>query len=191
MIEMLPYSPEMDLESFYQKAASKGYKNNSNKKIMVDAFDSEREKQVWIMYNDDSPVGAVAAHSLDIISSTAFRICARTCVFTDELPKTSLRTVTGITTHQNYTAQYLMPACLDWIPEWGDAFITSNELEGGSQRLVHRIFCPALEKTGVLELWDRKMYRGTVQHFWKVNKEQFYEELDRFGRWDKITLEKT
>lgn len=185
MIKMIPYSPDMDLGSFYEKAAAKGYKNNSNADIMINAFDNEKYKQVWIMYDDDSPVGSVAAHSLDIISPNAFRICARTCVFTDELERTSLRTVTGITTHQNYTAQYLIPTCLEWVPSWGDAFITSNELEGGSQRLVHRIFCPALEKTGVLELWDRKLYRGTVQHFWKVNQKQFYEELNHYGRWSE------
>jgi hypothetical protein len=114
----------------------------------------------------------------------AYRICARTCVLTDLLPRTSLRTITGIINHQNYTAQYLMPACIEWTPPWADLYITSTENAVGSQRLVNRIFCPALEATGVLEFAGKYVYRDTEQNFWRVNVNKFYQELDIYGRWD-------
>ena len=185
MIEMIRWSEDLDLSDFYAKAASKGFGNNSSRKMLVDCFANERQKQTWMLYHNSKAVGSVAAHSLDVpeLGSNAYRICARTCVFTDELPRMSLRTVTGITTHQNYTAQYLMPTCIDWCPTDSDLYITSTESEVGSQRLVNKIFCPALESTNVLKFAGSFTYRNTVQNFWLVNVDKFNEELSRYGRW--------
>ena len=186
MIRMTPWSTDLDLTDFYSRAGAKGYANNATQKMLVDCFANERHKQTWLLYNGEQAVGSVAAHSLDLpeLGEDAYRICARTCILTDLLPKQSLRTITGIINHQNYTAQYLMPACIEWTPPWADLYITSTENAVGSQRLVNRIFCPALEATGVLEFAGKHIYRNTEQSFWRVNVNKFYQELDTYGRWD-------
>jgi len=183
MYKIVPWSTDLDLTSFYQKADSKGYKNNSSEKVLVNCFDKEREKQVWILYYNNKPVGSVAAHSLDLFSESSYRICARTCLFTDELPLNSLRTIKGITQHQNVTAQFLIPVCIDWAGRDKDLFISSNQSQEASQRLVHTIFCPALEKTGILMHWGDYFYRGHIQSFWKLNVDKFLEDLNKYGRW--------
>jgi hypothetical protein len=186
MIKMIPWSADLDLTEFYANAHAKGHGNNSTQKMLVDCFANERHKQTWMMYQDDQAVGSVAAHSLDLpqLGPDAYRICARTCVFTDLLPRRSLRTISVITHHQNYTAQYLMPTCIEWTPPWADLYITSTENSVGSQRAVNRTFCPALEATGVLEFAGKHIYRDTEQSFWKVNVNKFYADLDTYGRWD-------
>jgi hypothetical protein len=191
MFKMVPWSLDLDLTEFYIKAEAKGFKNNSTQQMLIDCFANERHKQIWILYYDNKAVGSVAAHSLDLpqLGEDAYRICARTCILTDELPLTSLRTISGIINHQNYTAQYLIPACISWTPPWGDLYITSTENAVGSQRLVNRIFCPALEATGVLEFAGKHLYRNTEQSFWKVNVNKFNEELDTHGRWTDIIFE--
>ena len=183
---MTPWSPELDLTNFYSRAAAKGYENNATQQMLVDCFARERHSQTWIMYYGDQAAGSVASHSIDLpeLGPDAYRICARTCVLTDLLPRTSLRTITGIINHQNYTAQYLMPTCIEWTPPWADLYITSTDQEVGSQRLVNRIFCPALEATGVLEFAGKYLYRNTEQNFWRVNVNRFYEELNTYGRWE-------
>lgn len=183
---MVPWSEELDLADFYKKAEAKGYVNNSSQKKMVDCFNNERVKQVWILYKDNTPVGSVAAHSLDFLGPNAYRICARTCVFTDELERTALRTISVITHHQNYTSQYYIPTCIDWAPPGADLYITSTEKSEGSQLKVNRTFCPALEKTGVLSFAGRRVYRDTEQNFWKLNVENFYRDLDHYGRWEPL-----
>lgn len=184
MYKMVPWSLDLDLTEFYAKAAAKGFENNSTQKMLVDCFNNEREKQIWILYYNDRAVGSVGCHSLDIFENTSYRICARTCVFTDELPITNLRTLKGIITHQNVTAQFLMPTCIEWAPTDADLYITSTESSVGSQRLVNDIFCPALARTGVLEFSGKKIYRSTEQSFWKLNVKKFYEELNRYPRWN-------
>jgi len=183
MFRLTPWNPEIDLREFYLKSFRKGYINNSSQQTMIDCFRNERKKQIWILFYNEKPIGSVAAHSLDIFERESYRICARTCIFTDELPKLSLRTRKGITTHQNYTAQFFMPACIDWCPIDSDLYITSNDNDSGSQRLVNNIFCPALESTGVLNLIGNFEYRGTKQNFWKIDVKTFYEQLQTYGRW--------
>lgn len=183
MFKIVPWSEDLDLRDFYANAASRGFENNASEHMLVKCFDKEEFKQTWILYHGDTAVGSVAAHSLDIMGDQSFRICARTCVFSDMLPMTSLRTLDGIIKHQNYTAQYLMTTCIEWAGKLNDLYITSNESSSGSQRLVHKIFCPALAVTGVLEPAGEREYRGLQQSFWKVNVARFYEDLDRYGRW--------
>lgn len=183
MFKIVPWSSDQDLSDFYNNAKIRGFDNNASEHMLVNCFQNETDKQVWILYYDGTAVGSVAAHTLDIMGDRSFRICARTCVFSDLLPMTSLRTVDGIIKHQNYTAQYLMTACIEWAGRDKYLYITSNESSSGSQRLVHKIFCPALVKTGVLEYSGDREYRGLVQSFWKVNVVRFYEDLDRYGRW--------
>lgn len=183
MFKIVEWSSDLDLDDFYSRASERGFENNSSERNLVSCFDNEREKKVWMLYYQDVPVGSVAAHSLDILGDDSYRICARTCVFSDLLPMTSLRTLDGIRKHQNYTAQFLMTTCIEWAGKNKNLYITSNASATGSQRLVHDIFCPTLEKTGVLAFAGSRQYRGLEQSFWKVNVDNFYRDLDRYGRW--------
>jgi hypothetical protein len=72
-----------------------------------------------------------------------------------------------------------MPACIEWVAGRGDMYITSHASEVGTQRLVHTVWGPTLEKTGVLTKAFEKEYRGHVQTFWKLNASAFLEQLDK------------
>jgi hypothetical protein len=127
---MIPWSEHLDLTDFYQEAAKRGFVNNSSQQAMIDCFRNEREWRVWIMLYNNQPVGSVAAHTID----EGYRICARTCLFSDLLPKNTLRTRNQIATHQHYTAQYLMPACIAWAKD--PMYITSHPSEVGTQQCL-------------------------------------------------------
>ena len=185
MFKMVQWRADLDLAEFYATADSKGFHNNSSQHMLVDCFKNERESQTWILYYNEVAVGSVACHSIDILEPNAYRICARTCVFTDKLPYTSIRT-RGYTIqqHQNVTAQFFIPACKEWAGRDKNLYISSNALDTGSQRLVHKIYCPALEEKGTLERAFEKEYRGAVQTFWRLNVEKFYEQLSLHPRWN-------
>jgi len=183
MYKIIPWSNDIDLTDFYNTAASKGFINNASQKMLVDCFNNEREKQVWILYYNDRAVGSVAAHSFDEMGPNSYRIAARTCVFTDQLPLNTLRTSNQIVTHQHATSQFLIPACIEWAPKGSSLYITSNENDAGTQRLVHRIFGPAMEKSGQMKRVKDLFYRGTMQTVWQLFPDKFYEELGKYPRW--------
>ncbi len=193
-MHIVPWSPDLDLTEFYSTAQSVGFLNNASQKMLVDCFNKEREKQVWILYHNDIALGSVAAHSFDEMGNNSYRIAVRTCVLSNLLPKQiiresnslnigGLRTIKGIVTHQNVTSQFLIPACLDWVPKDSRLYITSNENEVGTQRLVHRIFGPAMEKTGQMKRITDIFYRGSNQTVWEFFPERFLEELNKSERW--------
>lgn len=190
MYKIIPWSPDLDtkLTSFYAEAGRRGFLNNSSRRALVDCFNNEREKQVWILYYNDVPVGSVAAHSFDdVMGPNTYRIAARTCVFTDMLPGVygkNLRTISVITEHQNPTAQFLIPTCIDWAPKGSRLFITSNENEVGTQRRVHKIFGPALESLGQMCRVKNVFYRGTNQTVWELFPDKFLEALNKHPRWN-------
>jgi len=184
MYKVIPWSIKLNLENFYKEAASRGFENNSSQHMLVDCFRKEKEWQTWILYYNNEAVGSVAAHSFDdVMGSNTYRVAARTCVFSNKLPILSLRTKNQIVTHQHPTSQFLIPACLDWIPKDARAFITSNENEAGTQRLVHRIYGPAMEQSGQMKRINDVFYRGTNQTVWEIFPEKFYEELNKHPRW--------
>ena len=187
MFKVIPWSPDLDLSEFYRDAARRGFNNNSSQKALVDCFNNEREKQVWILYYNDKPVGSVAAHSFDdVMGPNSYRIAARTCVFTDQLDGaygSALRTISVITKHQNPTAQFLIPVCIDWAPKGSSLYITSNESSVGTQRRVHNIFGPALERQGTMKRVKEVFYRGTQQTVWQLFPDQFLAELSMHPRW--------
>lgn len=183
MYEIKVWTPELDLAEFYKKAAERGFENNSNQNIMIDCFRNEREWCVWIIYYNGVAVGSVAAHSFDEMGPDCYRIAARTCVLTHLLPTDTLRTRNQIVSQQHVTGQFLFPACIEWAGRDKNLFITSNNLEGGSQRLVHNVYFPAMVKSGQAEHICDMMYRGTIQSVWKLNVDRFYEELEKHGRW--------
>lgn len=183
MYSIKPWSTELDLSEFYKTAAMKGFVNNSNQHMLVDCFHNEKEKQVWILFYNDTAVGSVAAHSFPEMGDNSYRICARTCVFSDMIPTPSLRTRNQIVTHQHVTSQFLIPTCIEWCPKGSRLFITSNENDAGTQRLVHRIFGPAMESTGQMKRVTDIFYRGTNQTVWELFPDVFYSELNKYQRW--------
>lgn len=187
MFKVIPWSEELELDEFYKDADRRGFKNNSSQKALVDCFKNEREKQVWILYFNDEPVGSVAAHSFDdVMGPNSYRIAARTCVFTDKLSGaygSALRTISVITKHQNPTAQFLIPTCIEWAPKGSNLYITSNESLVGTQRRVHNIFGPALERQGTMKRVKEVFYRGTEQTVWQLFPDKFLAELSKYPRW--------
>lgn len=188
MFSIKPWSPDLNLEEFYKSAKERGFENNCSQKVLVDCFKNEREKQVWILYFDKEAVGSVAAHSFDdVMGPNSYRIAVRTCVFTDRLSgpySNALRTISVITKHQNPTAQFLIPTCIDWAPSGSNLYITSNESKVGTQRRVHNIFGPALERQGTMKRIKDVFYRGTEQTVWQLFPDKFYKELNRYRRWE-------
>ena len=183
MFKIIPWSAELDLTEFYETAKAKGFENNASQKMLVDCFNNEQLKQVWILYYNDKAVGSVAAHSFPEMGDNSFRIAVRTCVFSDLLPMNTLRTRNQIVTHQHVTSQFLIPTCIEWAPKGANLYITSNENSVGTQRLVHRIFGPAMEETGQMKRVAEIKYRGTNQTVWQLFPDKFYEELNKFSRW--------
>lgn len=183
MYKIIPWSEDLDLLEFYRQATEKGFVNNSSQKAMVDCFRKEQYWQVWILFYNDKAVGSVAAHSFPEMGEDAYRIAARTCVFTHLLPTNTLRTKNQIITHQHVTSQFLIPACIEWVPKGSRMYITSNENDAGTQRLVHKIFGPAMEATGQMKRIKDIYYRGTTQTVWELFPNKFYEQLNKYPRW--------
>jgi hypothetical protein len=183
MYKIIPWSEQLDLSEFYSIAKAKGFENNASQKMLIDSVAKEKEWCVWILYYNDRAVGSVAAHSFDEMGPNSYRVAARTCVFTDLLPLNSLRTINQIITHQHATSQFLIPACIEWVGQDKNLYITTNENDVGTQKLVHRIFAPAMVKSGQMEKIKDMNYRGSMQTIWKLNPIKFYEELNKYSRW--------
>ena len=184
MYKLIEWSEDLDLNYFYAEADRRGFENNSSQKVMIDCFKNEREFKAWILYKDDLPVGSVAAHSLDILGPNAYRICVRTCAFTEYRPISGLLTVNRmIREHQHITPQFYIPACIEWAGVENDLYISSNNSPVGTQRMVHNIYCPTMEKMGLLKKTHDIEYRGHLQSFWKLDSKKFLQDLERYPRW--------
>lgn len=183
MYEIKEFNPSLDLEEFYSLAKQRGFENNSSKEVLYDTFAHLDRYNVWLLYYNNKAIGSVAAHSLEELGmlGDAYRIAARTMVFTDKLEGTSygtgLRGISVITKHQNPTAQFLIPKCIEWAGRDKNLFISSTENSVGTQRLVHNIFCPALNKIGALNDPIELNYRGSFHWFWQLNVDVFYKQL--------------
>ena len=176
---MISWHRDLDLSDFYTKAEERGFYNNANEKNLIQSIVNEREWQVWILYYNDSAVGCVAAHSIE----EGYRICTRTCILTDLLPTNSLRTRNQIITHQHITAQFFIPKCIEWVSGKGAMYITTHPSNVGTQRLVHNVWAPSLVKTNVLSKAFDKEYRGHTQTFWKLNSDEFLDQLSKVKSW--------
>lgn len=186
MYKLCRWTEELDktLASFYNEASRRGFINNSNRKMLVDSLANERSWAVWILYYNDCPVASVGAHSFDdVMGPNSYRIAVRTCVFTDKLPHTTLRTKNQIVTHQHITSQFLIPVCIEWAPKDAKLYITSTDSNLGTQRLVHRVFAPAMESTGQMRRIKDVFYRNTEQTVWQLFPEKFLEELNKYPKW--------
>ncbi len=182
MFHIQTYNNDLDLTDYYSLARERGFYNNDSKEKLVDTWLHMDRWQVWILYYNDQVVGSIAAHSLEELGvlGDAYRIAARTCTFDDLTgQRKTLRTAnTIIARHQNLTAQLLLPLCVEWAGKDKDLHISSNENDTGTQKYVHRLYCPGLKKAGVLEEPVDLEYRGAIQSFWRMNVDEFYRQMD-------------
>lgn len=184
MYEMIEWSEDLDLTDFYEEAARRGHVNNSSQKVMVDCFRNEDKFQVWILYKDGRAIGSVAAHTFPEMGPNSYRILTRTCVLDGIPPNKGLGTGRWyIQQHQNTTCQFFVPKMIEWCGIDSNMYATSNQLDGGSQRKVHNIYFPLLEKQGEFSRVKEIYYRGTEQTVWKLNPYQFNENLSKFPKW--------
>tara|TARA_R110000868_G_scaffold102091_1_gene281080 strand:+ start:22686 stop:23294 length:609 start_codon:yes stop_codon:yes gene_type:complete len=178
------YNKELDLSNYYQLAHERGFYNNNSKEKVIDTWQHMDRWQVWFLYYNDQVVGSIAAHSLEELGvlGDAYRIAARTCTFDDLTgQRKSLRTAnTIIAKHQNLTAQLLLPLCVEWAGKDKDLYISSNENDTGTQKYVHRLYCPGLRKVNILEDSVELEYRGAIQSFWRMNVPEFYKQMNEF-----------
>lgn len=180
MYEVVEFNKDLDLSEFYSLAKERGFENNSNQHVLYDTFSHLDRYNVWLLYYNKRAIGSVAAHSLEELGvlGDAYRIAARTCFFTGLDEKHyNLRTLNQIKTHQSITPQFLIPACIEWAGRDKDLYISSTDNSVGTQRYVHKTYCPALQSTGVLEEPIELEYRGGFHCFWKVNVDVFYKQL--------------
>lgn len=181
---MVEWSNKLDLSQFYQDAYNNGYLNNSSEDVLVRCFDNEKEKQVWILYHQQNPIGSVAAHSLDLFDNQSYRICVRTCVLYN-VQQTGLGTRNKlIVQHQNITNQFYIPKAIEWAGIDKDLYISTHDSNFASQSMVHRTYCPIMEKMGILENVGEYFYRGHYQSFWKLNSKKFLNDLYKYPRWN-------
>jgi len=186
MHTLVEWTPELDLSDFYAEAAHRGFVNNSSQKAMIDCFHNEREWNAWILYEDDRAIGSVAAHTFPEMGPNAYRILTRTCVLDGVIPNGGKGLGTGrwyIQQHQNTTCQFYVPKMIEWCGIDSDMYATSNQLDGGSQRKVHNIYFPLLERQGEFTKAKEIHYRGADQTVWKLNPLVFLENLNRYPRW--------
>ena len=181
MFYIREYTDALDLADFYSTAHNRGFYNNDSKEKVIDTWLHMDRWQVWFLYYNDTIVGSIAAHSLEELGvlGDAYRIAARTCTFDDLTgQRKTLRTAnTIIAKHQNLTAQFLLPLCIEWAGKDKDLYISSNENDTGTQKYVHRLYCPGLRKVNVLEDPIELEYRGAIQSFWRMNVPEFYNQM--------------
>lgn len=165
----------MDLSYFYSKAEEKGYYNNVNKKVLIDAFSGEKEKQFWILYDQQLPKGSVGAHSFDeIMGPGSYRILARTCIIQTFVQ--GIGTIRELKQHSHVVDRYYVPQCLTWA-NTDKVYATSNMSSVASQRLVHTIYFPAMESLGLVSKVKEVEYRKQVQTVWQYHPEEFLKSL--------------
>lgn len=184
MFKVVQWSDSLDLSDFYKEAERRGFVNNASQAVMIDCFRNERIWNAWILYQDQKPIGSVAAHSFDdVMGEGSFRVLARTCTFGDARPMQGLVTAKRlIAEHQNFTDQFLLPTCIAWAGR-KNIFATSNNSKAASQRLVHNIYFPTLEKLGIVRAVKEVFYRGTEQTVWEINVTAYDENISKFPRW--------
>lgn len=182
--KLVEWSSDLDLREFYQKANQRGHINNGSQSRLVDCFHTEKKFQIWILYDGEKAVGSVGAHSFDDVRGEgSYRVLTRCCVLDGNRPNYGLGTARRlIAQHQNVNDQYFLPKCIEWCQS-DNLFATSNENSEGSQKLVHAIYFPTLEKLGIVENTGEVNYRNTTQTVWKINVKAFYDNLRRYERW--------
>jgi hypothetical protein len=189
--KIVEYSDDLDLTEFYNTAKLKGHNNNSSREKLIGCLSNEREYQVWILYFKDRPIGSFASHTFDEMGENSYRIAARTCVIDYRVTSAREGSLAGkqeafkcITTNQHITGQFFIPTCIKWAGAHNNLYLTSNDSGSKSQKRVHNIYFPMMEKSGQVERICNMMCRGDMQTIWKLNVKKFYEVLNSNHRWD-------
>ena len=181
---MIDWSEDLDLTDFYRMALERGFMNNSSQKNMIDCFKNEREFKAFILYVDDIACGSVVSHSLPELGEKSHRICCRTASFSEFMPKLGLLTKKRMIHQlQHITTQIYIPKQIEYLGRDKDLYISSNDSSVASQRIVHNLWCPEMERIGLLSKECEMMYRGHLQTFWKLNIDKFLDELEKYPRW--------
>jgi hypothetical protein len=177
------YNGSQDLTEFCLTAKQRGYLNNSNKQILIDYISKYEDATLYLLYYKNKIVGTSVSHSLKelgILGKNAYRIAARTCLIPhDNINK--IYTYNQIKTHQGPAPQILIPVCIEHLGKEKPLYISSNENETGTQQHVHRLYCPLMNKVGVLQDPIELEYKGTFQYFWRVNVEEYYSQLEKYS----------
>jgi len=183
MFKLIEWNEKLNLEEFYTEAGKRGFINNSNQKFMIDCFRNETKWNAWILYKDDHPIGSVAAHTFnDVMGPGSFRILTRVCTFGEFGLQQGLITPRKlIIEHQNLTDQFLLPKCIEWAGTT-NIYATSNDSKVASQRLVHKIYFPTLEKIGLVNKVKEIFYRGINQTVWEIHGDKFLDHLAQYPR---------
>ena len=187
MFYIREYNENLDLSDYYRLAHERGFYNNDTKEKLIDTWSHMDRWKLWFVYYNEQIVGSVVSHSLEELGilGDAYRIAVRTCSFED-LTKNRLGLKTAnsvINRHQTITGQILFPLCIEWAGRDKDLYISSNENDTGTQKIVHRRYCPGLQKIGVVEPPIDLEYRGAIQSFWKFNVATYYSQL-KTDRWE-------
>jgi hypothetical protein len=167
------------LVEFMVECGNRGLVNNSSIEMLY-GYRDEKQHALFLLWFNDRIVGTFGSHSMNVFPDS-YRICARMCILTDLTDYPAIRTLNQIKTNKHLTALYAIPKCIEWVKSVnpnGSMYITSHPSDVGTQRLVHNIYCPAMEKIEVLKNEGSYFYRGSEQTFWKLNTEKFYETIN-------------
>ena len=184
MHKIVEWAPDLDLSEFYRLADKWGFVNNTSKKSMIDCFNNEREKNFWVLYKNDIPMGFVGAHSFDdVMGPNSYRIMTRCCVIPEFNDRVGLSTVNSfVVQHQHYSDQFFYEPCINWC-KTDNVYATSNPSKEATQRLVHSVYFPKLEKMGLVTKVKDVEYRGILQTVWKIHSQKLLEDINRYPRW--------
>lgn len=179
MYRIEKYNCTQDLTDFFKIAESRGFYNNSSKDALYNNLTHFNDYAVHLLYYNETCVGNVSTHSLEelnILGVNAYRIAARTCLLPhDNISR--IYTKKQIVEHQGPAPQILIPTSIEYAGRNNNLYISSNKSSVGTQKLVHEFYCPLLNKTGVLCDPIDLEYRGSIQSFWKMNVDVFYNQL--------------
>jgi hypothetical protein len=186
MYEIKEYNENLDLTYFYNKCKEKGFVNNSSKSKLIKNLNKEKEFKLWILYYNDKPIGSVGLHSFEnVMGVNSFRICARTCVITEDTHLNGIRTLSKtILQHQNITSQIFIPVCLNYIKNKGNVYISTCDKDIASMKGVHNVYAPALSKKDILKKVKEVFYKGTQQTIWQLMPDVFLNDLNKYSKWD-------
>ena len=77
---------------------------------------------------------------------------------------------------------------IEWCGMDTNMYCTTNDLEGGKQRTVHRVWLPIMSKQGLFTKIKEIDYRGVRQTVWKLNPKEFLAHLDKHPWEDHVLL---
>jgi len=180
------YNGSQDLDTFFAEAHKKGFYNNNSIDILLNSISNIEETKLWLLYYKNQVVGTNVAHSLKelgILGKNAWRIASRTCVLTHKIDnwKIGVKNYSDLVWN-NPTAQFLIPACIDYVGKKNPMYISTHNGDVGKQNAVHRVWTKAQVEAGILKNPLELEYRGSIQTFWQVDVDVFKKIINQH-RW--------